>query len=193
MTKSKAEIEKNLRLWSEVEESDPKSVKEISYGNRKFHAIDAHSQIKQATKVFGVYGIDWGVQDESFNVLGNTLLLYQGFLRFTLEGKEGIFPIASSIKIVSSKGAVDDECVKKAATDALTKGLSKLGFNSDVFENKFSDNRYVEKRERDTSLIREKEAEERLIKDRDRLIKIANEYAEKGKVDKVAKIWKDNP
>ena len=33
---------------------------------------------------------------------------------------------------------------KKLKTDALTKGLSELGFNSDIFEGKFDDNKYVQ-------------------------------------------------
>ena len=39
---------------------------------------------------------------------------------------------------------VDDDCIKKVATDALTKGLSKLGFNADVFMGRFDDNKYVD-------------------------------------------------
>ena len=39
---------------------------------------------------------------------------------------------------------IDDEFAKKVRTDALTKGLSLIGFNSDVFEGKFDDNRYVQ-------------------------------------------------
>ena len=38
---------------------------------------------------------------------------------------------------------VDDDFAKKVATDALTKGLSKLGFNADVFMGRFDDNKYV--------------------------------------------------
>ncbi len=38
---------------------------------------------------------------------------------------------------------MDDECFKKVSTDALTKGLSKLGFNSDIFLGMWDDNRYV--------------------------------------------------
>jgi hypothetical protein len=38
---------------------------------------------------------------------------------------------------------LDDDCVKKVATDALTKGLSKLGFNADVFLGLYDDNKYV--------------------------------------------------
>ena len=54
----------------------------------------------------------------------------------------GEFPIASSIKTMMGK-RVDDDCIKKVQTDALTKGLSKLGFNADVFMGRFDDNKYV--------------------------------------------------
>ena len=64
--------------------------------------------------------------------------------------KRGEFPITSSIKVayVTSGGKgylkIDDEYMKKLQTDALTKGLSFLGFNSDVFEGLFDDSRYVQ-------------------------------------------------
>ena len=50
--------------------------------------------------------------------------------------------IHSSIRY-ENNGRVDDDFFKKVATDALTKGLSKLGFNADVFMGKFDDNKYV--------------------------------------------------
>ena len=39
---------------------------------------------------------------------------------------------------------VDDNFAKKIETDALTKAISKLGFNADIFMGKFDDVRYVE-------------------------------------------------
>jgi hypothetical protein len=38
---------------------------------------------------------------------------------------------------------VDDNFAKKIETDALTKAISKLGFNADIFLGKFDDVRYV--------------------------------------------------
>lgn len=38
---------------------------------------------------------------------------------------------------------IDDDFMKKAETDLVTKALSKLGFNSDVFMGLYDDNRYV--------------------------------------------------
>jgi hypothetical protein len=38
---------------------------------------------------------------------------------------------------------LDSDGPKKATTDALTKLLSQLGFNADVFEGRFDDSKYV--------------------------------------------------
>ncbi len=37
----------------------------------------------------------------------------------------------------------DDQFAKKVETDSLTKCLSKLGFNADIFLGKFDDQRYL--------------------------------------------------
>ena len=41
-------------------------------------------------------------------------------------------------------GSVDEDAAKSAVTDALTKCLSYLGFNADVFLGKYDDNKYVQ-------------------------------------------------
>ena len=64
----------------------------------------------------------------------------------------GRLPIGSCLKlkymVTPQNGKpydlVDDEYKKKLRTDALTKGLSELGFNADIFEGKYDDNRYVQ-------------------------------------------------
>jgi hypothetical protein len=43
----------------------------------------------------------------------------------------------------NAKTKVDDNFAKKIETDALTKAISKLGFNADIFMGKFDDARYV--------------------------------------------------
>jgi hypothetical protein len=40
-------------------------------------------------------------------------------------------------------GKVDEDAPKKAMTDGLTKALSHLGFNADVFLGKFDGNKYT--------------------------------------------------
>jgi hypothetical protein len=107
-----------------------------------------------ATETFGPFGTGWGVKDERIEKWEDVgLAVYTGTLWYIpAEFKKGIpvikssseFPIHSSIKY-HSNGRVDDDFMKKVATDALTKGLSKLGFNADVFMGKFDDNKYVNK------------------------------------------------
>ena len=132
---------KNMALWESVCKTDPKNTKHVNQRGG-FTAIGAQSQIKAATEQFGCIGIGWGVKNESYELIGNTLLKYQAIFWFVFDGEKGEFPIASSILIVSGD-RVDDDCVKKVSTDAITKGLSRLGFNSDVFEGAFDDNKYV--------------------------------------------------
>jgi len=137
----------NLNLWSAVEKTNPAHTKKVSIGSYSFTTIDAYSQIRKATEQFGAWGIDWGVKDELFQVLKDDLILYTGKLWFNFEGKPGIVELHSCIQIAPETRngrKIDDECIKKVATDALTKGLSKLGFNADVFLGRFDDNKYVE-------------------------------------------------
>jgi hypothetical protein len=53
-------------------------------------------------------------------------------------------PIYGSTTLRDRKGNIDKDAPKKATTDALTKALSQLGFNADVFLGRFDDNKYVE-------------------------------------------------
>lgn len=144
----------NLELWNKVCRTDPKHTKKTKLGAMAITAIDPQYQRKNATEVFGPFGCGWGVENESFStetfkdgtVLGN----YSATMWFLWES-EGKLPICSNIKVAyttsTGKYKVDDEWMKKAATDALTKGLSMIGFNSDVFEGKFDDNKYVKQME----------------------------------------------
>tara|TARA_R100000482_G_C5062381_1_gene117678 strand:+ start:62 stop:700 length:639 start_codon:yes stop_codon:yes gene_type:complete len=135
-------IDNKLQLWDSVSTTDPKYTKKVNQRGG-FTAIAAQSQVKKATEVFGPAGIGWGVKNEQFtNIEGTTLVLYTSTLWYVFNSKTGELPIHSSIKY-GANGRYDDDFAKKVATDALTKGLSKLGFNADVFMGLFDDNKYV--------------------------------------------------
>lgn len=144
----------NMKLWQSVETTDPNFTKKVNQRGG-FTAISAQYQLMTATETFGPFGTGWGVKDERIEKWEDVgLAVYTGILWYIpAEFKKGIpvikeepseFPIHSSIKY-HSNGRVDDDFMKKVATDALTKGLSKLGFNADVFMGKFDDNKYVNK------------------------------------------------
>lgn len=135
----------NLELWTKVEKTDPRMTKEVVIGSRKFTAIDPYYQIRNATEIFGSYGSRWGLKDITRDL---TIMDERGYPVLLLSAvfyyPSGSFEISTSAKTVTGKTPKFDEDVfKKTETDLLTKALSKLGFNADVFTGKFDDNRYV--------------------------------------------------
>jgi uncharacterized short protein YbdD (DUF466 family) len=86
-------------------------------------------------------GWGWGVKDETFNFIEG-MVIYQAIL-FYHYGSDGDTTKQNEIPLHSSM-QVKPDCVKSVATDALTKGLSKLGFNADVFLGMFDNQKYVD-------------------------------------------------
>jgi len=135
-------INKNMELWESVETTDPQYTTKVNQRGG-FTAIGAQSQLRTATKIFGPMGSGWGVKTEHIDKWEDVgLVIYMATLWYKVNDVECYIPIHSSIKY-NNNGRVDDDFMKKVATDALTKGLSKLGFNADVFMGKFDDNKYV--------------------------------------------------
>ncbi len=131
-------------LWNLVSETDPKYTKPVTFG-RKFTSIDPYSQIKRATEVFGSAGTGWGwtvqrpIEYTTTNEIAILIRLWHGTRESYIEqwGQAGLYIDAKETK-------KDNDCFKKATTDGLTKCLSVLGFNSDVFLGKWEDSKYVQ-------------------------------------------------
>lgn len=141
----------NMKLWNAVEKTNPKYTKQVGFG-RKFTSINAQYQVMCATEQFGAMGDGWGVSDERFEMVCEGLLGYQAVFWWRGDDQQvKTFTINSSIATHSKAGKLDDECYKKVSTDALTKGLSKLGFNADVFLGQWDDNRYVNQMKKEFS------------------------------------------
>ena len=153
----------NMELWNKVCKTDPSTTKGAKIGQMKITAICPQSQRKAATEAFGPFGAGWGVKDDKYEFLDfddkTKLCTYTAKLWYNYSDTDGDihgeFPIQSNSKVafVTKSGEgylkVDDEYAKKVATDALTKGLSMLGFNSDIFEGKFDDSKYVDLRKKE--------------------------------------------
>ena len=140
----------NMQIWDAVKKTNPKYTKKVGFG-RKFTSINAQYQIQSATEQFGPIGDGWGVENERFFVVCEGLLGYQAMLWYKCGDDKYTYDINSSINTHNKSGKLDDECFKKVSTDALTKGLSKLGFNADVFLGQWDDNRYVAQMEKEFS------------------------------------------
>jgi len=134
----------NLELWNKVEKTNPKYTKEAKIGGHKITAIAPQYQIMQVTEQFGTYGKTWGFKniELSYDLVEKcNLVVFKGTFFFP----SGEFEIINSCKLYMNRECtmVDDNFAKKIETDALTKAISKLGFNADIFMGKFDDVRYI--------------------------------------------------
>jgi hypothetical protein len=137
------EKENNLKLWDKVEKTNPDYTKKANVKGNQITSIAPQYQIKQATEQFGSYGEKWGFRTMEFDyTLANI-----GMLTFTavFYYPNGEFPIVNSVQLFKdgAQTKIDDDFAKKVETDTLTKALSKLGFNADIFLGKFDDIKYV--------------------------------------------------
>tara|TARA_R110000822_G_scaffold113041_1_gene244111 strand:- start:1170 stop:1844 length:675 start_codon:yes stop_codon:yes gene_type:complete len=128
----------NMELWDSVCKTDPSHTKKVNQRGG-FTAIDAMYQMQEATRAFGPVGIGWGWDFDLSYPPNDTVVA-----KITMwHGKrENTFSQVGQKKLGGDR--VDEDAVKKAVTDGLTKCLSYLGFNADVFLGKFDDNKYVE-------------------------------------------------
>ncbi len=142
----------NLLLWESVSVTDPKHTREVKVGSRKFTAVDAYYQLRTATEVFGSFGDGYGLENidhklEKLEGTPVTLLISQAVFYYYKETTKKTIPLTTSTPLVyvtgKGKTMTDDEAFKKNETDLITKALSRLGFNSDVFLGKYDDSRYI--------------------------------------------------
>ena len=143
--------EKNLWLWRINEQTDPAHTKPVKLG-RSFTAIDPHYQVKRATETFGPVGTGWGwdLAEEIVTLQGKDgeVSLFKAtvtiWYRHIENGEVCRCGPVVGMNMISTGGRVDEDAGKKAVTDALTKGLSYLGFSADVFMGLYDDSRYVD-------------------------------------------------
>jgi hypothetical protein len=137
-------MEDNLKLWKLVEKTNPKYTKKANVGGNQITSISPQYQIMNVTEQFGSYGKTWGFKQieldytlvPKFNlIVFKAIFFYPG----------GEFPTINSVKMFmdNAQTKIDDNFAKKVETDTLTKCISKLGFNADIFMGKFDDVRYL--------------------------------------------------
>jgi hypothetical protein len=158
----------NMELWDKVCTTDKAFTKAVSFG-RKFTAIDPTYQLMEATKLWGPYGDKWGLQQASIHVVDvkcvskdkNTKKLDEQWVETSaIMTAEFYYPNGSFPILVDAPLKPGEDTAKKLQTSAISKSLSKLGFNADVFLGKFDDSQYL--KELDARQQRGSEAIDRL-------------------------------
>jgi len=146
----------NMGIWDLVCTSDPRELRKVQHG-RGFIAIDAYPQIEKATKVFGPMGMGFGLTDVKYELIpdmdtstmkkpgqrGPMMIMTSLFwYRFPGTEKMGQYPIVNDMVYEARQ-----DVPKKLLTNAISKALSYLGFNYDVFKGSWDDNPYADRPE----------------------------------------------
>lgn len=142
----------HLALWNAVSKTDPTHTKQVNQRGG-YTAIDPTYQTMQATKQFGPYGTGWGLRniEYDYGLLDRSLPMVLIHAEFFYPG--GAFEISNAISPTMGKsGAPDTDFAKKIETNTISKALSRLGFNADVFMGQFEDHQYIEHRAQEAAL-----------------------------------------
>jgi len=143
----------NLGFWESVSGTDGKYTYPINVDGKELTGINPTYQIMRATDEWGPMGIKWGVRNPVYDryqigksvsvsekdgkkYINTTLLLncdYTAELYYPHDGAEGIIYIESSREITSFNGKLNNSFKKSLTADALNKGLSRLGFSSNIY------------------------------------------------------------
>jgi len=141
----------NLELWNSVCKTNPDHTKKVKQPGRQITAVDPYRQIMNATEKFGPVGKGWGwsvvkVEQLSTNEVGVLVRMWHEMPEMYFEqwGQ-------SSLYMDRKEEMKDKDCFKKATTDGITKCLSFLGFNADIFLGKYDDNKYVQEMKKEFS------------------------------------------
>lgn len=135
------ENNKNLALWEKVEKTPTELIQKIDIGEGKeLNTVASINRIKRATEMFGVYGKNWGLKNikHSEKRIFNTLILgeIEAIFFYTHNETKVEFEITNCTPIVSQeekKLKVNYTYRKALETDTITKALSRLGFNADIY------------------------------------------------------------
>ena len=141
-------MNKHMELWNKVSKTDPKYIKPVGFGARKFTAIDPQYQVRSITEQFGAVGVGWGWNSttEYIHFNNGDVAVVSGVSVWTHADEKNIFgPFNGCRKFFDAgKGRLAEDAPKMAITDGLTKALSHLGFNADVFLGEMDGNKYAQ-------------------------------------------------
>ncbi len=148
----------HLKLWEQVEKTDPQYTKPFSRGGGfRGTATNATYLARRATETFGPMGIGWGLEILDESLMEGAPLDDKGTresihkvrvkLWYLYEGQRGeVIQFGQTTFVGKNRNGIysDEEAPKKSLTDAMSKCLSLLGFSADIYLGRYDDNKYVE-------------------------------------------------
>lgn len=131
----------NLDIYNQVREVPEEAQKPINGGRLKgMTDINPMWRIKKLTEVFGMCGFGWYIEEKNkwIETVGNETCAFVDIALYVKQDGEWSKPIhgtgGSKLSTVEKSGVyVDDECYKKALTDAISVACKSLGFGADIY------------------------------------------------------------
>jgi hypothetical protein len=106
----------------------------------------------------------------SFELFESTgIVIHKAVFFYVMDGSRSEFPITNAIEAArtTAKGRfVDTDFAKKVETNTVSKALSKLGFNADVFMGLMEDNSYVQELQNEMALAKADDKDQEIINQR---------------------------
>lgn len=136
-----------MHIWKRVCETDPAFTKEVGFRGG-FTSIVPQYQKQIMTEEFGPCGTGWGAEAEWFEIERDPdNIVVKCKLHAWYRDKGGdiryMLPVQGKA-MARDNGREDLDSDKKCFTDALSKAVSAIGVNADVFLGQFDDPEYIE-------------------------------------------------
>jgi len=136
----------NMEIWDKLSKTDPKYLKPVSFGSRSFSAIDPQYQVMKMTEQFGPIGQGWGwdSRTEIVSVSNGDSAVIAHVTVWHTDRANSFGAFTGCRKFFdAAKSRMAEDAPKMAVTDGLTKALSHIGCDADVFLGKMDGNKYA--------------------------------------------------
>lgn len=162
----------NLKLWQAVEKTDLQFTKIVNQRGG-YTAISPQYQLKCATEQFGSYGHGFGLCQSDFDMSifeATGIVIHKAVFFYLLDGNRCEFPLSNAIEAARTgkdgRRFVDIDFAKKVETNTVSKALSKLGFNADVFMGMMEDQSYLAELQNDLALQKADDKDAEIVQQR---------------------------
>lgn len=136
----------NMRIWDAVSQTPPNCTKRIPAGRlRGMTDISPTWRVETLTRMFGPCGLGWKIEVVRSEIVPGAGDEARAFIQLNLYIRDGdhwseaIPGFGGSSYTTKEKNGVytDDECYKKAFTDALGSACRLLGFSADIYSSAY--------------------------------------------------------
>ncbi len=164
-------MNQNLKLWKSVDTTDLTYTKHVNQRGG-YIAISPQYQLKCATEQFGPYGAGFGLCVSEFDMSifeATGIVIHKAMFFYMLDGQRYEFPLSNAIEAAKSTKSgryVDTDFAKKVETNTVSKALSKLGFNADVFMGLHEDQSYIAELQNELAIQKADDKDAEIVRQR---------------------------